>query len=224
VRQDQGFITVTLRPCPPDGRTNGASAIAEHIRPATLPPDIADFVRREAELAKLTDRLDERGGGIVVISAITGMAGIGKTSLAVRFAHQVANRFPDGQLYVNLHGFDPVKPPMLATDVLAHVLTALGIPPHAVPTDLVDRVALYRGLLANRRMLLLLDNAVSAQQVMPVLPGSGGSLVLITSRTRLSGVTIRTGVSSLALDVLSHAEAQAPQATPTSSSAICLGT
>ncbi len=136
-----------------------------------------------------------------MISAIGGTAGVGKTALAVHWAHQVAGLFPDGQLYVNLRGHDPGQP-MPATDALAGFLRALGVPGHDIPPDADQRAARYRSLLAGKQLLVVLDNAGSADQVRPLLPGSGACTVVITSRDAMAGLVARDGAARLDLDVL----------------------
>jgi tetratricopeptide (TPR) repeat protein len=179
--------------------------------PRQLPAHTPRFVGRAMELDQLTALLDESapGGGTVVITAIEGTAGIGKTALAVRWAHQAAEQFPDGQLYINLRGFDPSSPPMHPADVLGGLLDAFGVPPKRVPISLDAKAALYRSLLANRRVLVLLDNARDLDQVRPLLPGSSTCLAVITSRNRLAGLIAQEGARVLTLDVLSTAEAAA---------------
>ncbi|WST81418.1 tetratricopeptide repeat protein [Streptomyces sp. NBC_01136] len=147
------------------------------------------------------------GCGAVVISAIAGTAGVGKTSLAVHFAHRVADHFPDGQLFANLRGFDPIGPPADAVDVAHGFLEALGVPAPRIPTDPERQLALYRSRLAGTRTLIILDNAREAEQVRPLLPGSATCLVLVTSRKRMPGLVALDGAVSLALDVLSRGEA-----------------
>lgn len=139
---------------------------------------------------------------------IAGTAGAGKTSLALRWAHQVRERFPDGQLYVNLRGYDPGEP-VTAADALHRFLTALGVPAGSVPPDPEAAAALYRSLLADRRMLIVLDNAATVAQVRPLLPGSSGCLAVVTSRSRLSGLAIRDGAQRLTLGTLAEPEAVA---------------
>ncbi|MFI5938199.1 AfsR/SARP family transcriptional regulator [Actinoplanes sp. NPDC051494] len=176
--------------------------------PAQLPNDLPAFSGRENELARLLALLSgaaERPG-TVLISAIGGMAGIGKTTLAVHLAHRVAARFPDGQLYVNLRGFDPSGPALDPAVALHGFLEALGVV--AVPAGLEAQAALFRSMLAGRRMLILLDNARDADQVRPLLPGSAGCLVLVTSRNQLSALVATEGAAPLTLDLVSHAEAR----------------
>ncbi|MFT9475839.1 hypothetical protein [Streptomyces sp. Mo3] len=151
----------------------------------------------------------EDGGPLVVsVYVIAGTAGAGKTSLALRWAHQVRERFPDGQLYANLRGYDPGEP-VAAREALHRLLTSLGVPPGAVPQDLDAAAALYRSLLSDRRVLVVLDNAATVGQVRPLLPGSAHSLVLVTSRSRLSGLAVRDGARRLTLGVLPEPEAVA---------------
>jgi tetratricopeptide (TPR) repeat protein/transcriptional regulator with XRE-family HTH domain len=179
--------------------------------PRQLPHALTSFVGREAEMTRLTSLLDRIGGppGAVVISAIGGTAGVGKTALAVQWAHQVADRFPDGQLYVNLRGFDPSRSRLDPAEVIHAFLDALGVPADAVPAQADARAALYRSLLAGRRMLVVLDNARDADQLRALLPGSSGCVALITSRSRLTGLVVSDGAHQMTLDVLSRAEARA---------------
>lgn len=178
--------------------------------PRELPADVQGFCGRD-EALKALDELLPNGDhdevpGPVVVSAIAGAAGVGKTALAVHWAHRVAGRFPDGQLYVNLRGYDP-GPPMRPLDALAAFLRALGLPADQVPADLAEAAARFRSLAADRRLLVVLDNAGSAQQVRPLLPGSPGCLVLVTSRDRLTGLIARDGARRLTLNVLDQAKA-----------------
>jgi hypothetical protein len=143
-----------------------------------------------------------------VISAIGGTAGVGKTALAVHWAHRVAGRFPDGQLYVNLRGYDPDQP-VPAADALRGLLRSLGVPGQDIPPETAERAAHYRSLLAGRRVLVVLDNARSADQVRPLLPGNPACAVVVTSRDALSGLVARDGAARLDLEVLALAEAVA---------------
>jgi DNA-binding SARP family transcriptional activator/Tfp pilus assembly protein PilF len=182
-----------------DAELSGADAGA-HV-PRQLPAAPPHFVGRGRELTAL----HAGGDGI---STIEGTAGIGKTALALRFAHDVAPRFPDGQLYLNLRGFDPVSAPVEPVDVIRDFLAALGIDPQRIPADLAAQAALYRSAIAGRRMLILLDNARDAAQVRPLLPGGPGCLVLVTSRCRLTGLVVNEGARPLTLDLLTMPEAR----------------
>ena len=177
--------------------------------PRQLPGAVPHFAGRAAELAELTRRLDqagERAPETVVIAAIGGTAGVGKTALAVRWAHQVADRFPDGQLYVNLRGYDPDQP-VTAADALASFLNALGVAGPDLPAGAEERAARYRSLLAGRRVLVVLDNAREVEQVRLLLPGAPGCVVLVTSRDSLPGLVARHGAARLDLDLLPPADA-----------------
>jgi tetratricopeptide (TPR) repeat protein len=176
--------------------------------PRQLPPDASGFTGREAELAVLDGLLDAPEPSAVVISAVAGTGGVGKTALAVHWAHRVAGRFPDGQLYVDLRGYDPEQP-LDPADVLAGFLRALGVPGAQIPYDAAERAARYRTLLAGRRMLVLLDNARSADQVRLLLPGTPSCFVLVTSRDSLAGLVARHGARRLDLDLLPAGEAVA---------------
>jgi tetratricopeptide (TPR) repeat protein/transcriptional regulator with XRE-family HTH domain len=178
--------------------------------PHQLPAATAGFTGRAAELVALTQILDDAGAGApgtVVISAIGGTAGVGKTALGLHWAHRVAGRFGDGQLHVNLRGFDPSGTPVTAAEAIRGFLDALGVPPERIPASPEARAALYRSLLAGKRVLIVLDNARDEQQVRPLLPASPGSLVLVTSRSQLGGMAAADGARLLTLDVLSHGEA-----------------
>ncbi|MFF3437691.1 BTAD domain-containing putative transcriptional regulator [Streptosporangium sp. NPDC002721] len=179
-------------------------------RPAQLPADLPVFAGRREELARVSDLLlgGPRFAKSVAIIAIEGMAGIGKTTLAVHWAQRVAHLFPDGQLYVNLRGFDAGGTVLDPTEAIRGFLTALGVPSRDVPARLDDQTALYRSLLADRRMLVLLDNACGTEQVRPLLPGAPGCLVIVTGRHHLSGLVAAEGARSLILGLLSDAEAR----------------
>jgi DNA-binding SARP family transcriptional activator/tetratricopeptide (TPR) repeat protein len=179
--------------------------------PAQLPTDIPTFIGRGEQLHRLDALLSEQNdqqAKAVVISAIAGSAGIGKTALAVHWAHRVTDRFPGGQLYTNLRGFDPAGPALTPADVLRGFLDALGVSPQRIPETLEALVGLYRSLLADRRVLVVLDNARDAEQVRPLLPGAPGCLALVTSRNQLQGLVVAQGAHHLALDLLSIDEAR----------------
>jgi tetratricopeptide (TPR) repeat protein/transcriptional regulator with XRE-family HTH domain len=178
--------------------------------PAQLPPDVHPFTGRAGELAELDALLADPGErpAVAVISALSGMAGIGKTSLAVHWAHRVAGRFPDGQLYVNLRGFDPSGRVLDPADAVRGFLDALGVPPDKIPAGTEAQTARYRSLLAGKRVLVVLDNARDAEQVRPLLPASPAALVLVTSRNQLTGLLATDGAHPLRLGVLSPEESR----------------
>jgi DNA-binding SARP family transcriptional activator/tetratricopeptide (TPR) repeat protein len=184
-----------------------AGAGPTEATPAQLPPDVRGFVGRVAELREL-DRLrhamDESAA--MVICVLSGTAGVGKTALAVHWAHRVADRFPDGQLYLDLRGFDPDEP-VPTGDAAAALLRSLGVAGTDIPYELAERAAQFRSLMAGRRMLILLDNAHTAEQVRPLLPGSRSCFVLVTSRDRMAGLVVRHGAQRLDLDLLPSADA-----------------
>ena len=175
--------------------------------PAQLPSAVAGFAGRDSDLAELDALLARQApGGPVVV--ITGMAGVGKTALAVHWAHRHRDDFPDGQLYVNLAGYAPA-PPLPPERALAGFLRALGVPAERIPPESDEAAALYRSLLADRRVLVVLDNARGPDQVRPLLPGGAGCLTVITSRDRLAGLAVREGARLLPLGVLRPDEALA---------------
>ncbi|MFI5820574.1 AfsR/SARP family transcriptional regulator [Streptomyces rishiriensis] len=199
----------------PPAAVVGAPAPTAVPAPAQLPMAVSHFTGREEHMAELTRRLvaaDGPGAGgcgaAVVVSAVSGTAGVGKTALAVRWAHRMREAFPDGQLYVDLRGYDPDEP-VSAAQALAGFLTALGVPGQEIPLRLDDRAARYRTAVDGRRMLVLLDNAASAAQVRPLLPGSPTCKVVITSRDSLSSLVSVHGAHRMVLDVLSPPEALA---------------
>jgi DNA-binding SARP family transcriptional activator/Tfp pilus assembly protein PilF len=193
--------------------TAGAPAAAVPV-PRELPADVTGFTGRAVELAELdfllpTARQDLGAGlGPVVISAVSGTAGVGKTALTIRWAHRAADMFPDGQLYVNLRGYDPGQP-VLPGDALARFLRALGVGDQDMPLEVEERAARYRSIVASRRLLVVLDNAASEEQVRPLLPGSGSVMVVVTSRDSLAGLVARDGARRLDLGLLPPAEAVA---------------
>jgi DNA-binding SARP family transcriptional activator/predicted negative regulator of RcsB-dependent stress response len=173
--------------------------------PAQVPLEAAGFTGREAELAELDSMLTR---GKVPIAVITGTAGVGKTALAIRFAHRVAMHFPDGQLYVNLRGFDPSRSALPPRDALGAFFYALGVPPARVPESQDAQAGLFRSLLNGSYTLVVLDNARTAEQVRPLLPASPGCMVVITSRSRLTGLVATEGARLLPLDVLTDVQAR----------------
>ncbi|GAA3776380.1 BTAD domain-containing putative transcriptional regulator [Streptomyces phyllanthi] len=172
-----------------------------------LPARPGLFTGREQQLAELDKALDAPGG-TVVVSAIGGSGGIGKTRLALHWAYERLDRFPDGQLYVNLHGFDPSGDPVAPAVAVRGFLDALGVESGAVPLDVQARIGLYRSLVQGRRMLIVLDNAADAEQAAALLPGSAACAVLVTSRRRLAGLASAHGARLLTLDVLTDPEAR----------------
>jgi tetratricopeptide (TPR) repeat protein/transcriptional regulator with XRE-family HTH domain len=179
--------------------------------PRQLPLDVRGFAGRRAHVERLDACLDSDPAHptTVVVSAVAGMAGVGKTALALHWAHRRADRFPDGQLYVNLRGFDAAESVVDPADAVRGFLEALQVPVARIPADPDARAALFRSLLADRRMLLVLDNARDDVQVRPLLPGAGHCVVVVTSRDRLSGLIVGEGARPLHLDVLADDEAAA---------------
>ncbi|WP_433473704.1 ATP-binding protein [Spirillospora sp. CA-142024] len=179
------------------------------VRPAPrqLPCVTERFAGRGAELDRLAHLLDKPGGVATVIVAIDGAPGVGKTTLALWWAHQLKERYPDGQLHVDLHGFEP-EGPLDPGEALHRFLHALGAAPESIPDDLDGKSALYRTLLADRKMLVVLDDARSSDQVRPLLPGAGRCLVIVTSRDRLDGLVVREGAHRVTLPVLPRREAR----------------
>ncbi|WP_075017406.1 ATP-binding protein [Actinacidiphila rubida] len=185
-----------------------ASARRTVRAPQQLPPDLAVFRGRERALASAR-AFSSLVAGQVVVCVIGGMAGVGKTALAVHWAHQVADRFPDGQLYVNLRGFEDSGEPLDPGEALGGFLTALGVPSSDIPRHTDQRGALFREHTAFRRLVVVLDNARDAEQVRPLLPASVGCLTLVTSRNQLSGLAATEGASLIGLDTWTPAEALA---------------
>jgi tetratricopeptide (TPR) repeat protein/transcriptional regulator with XRE-family HTH domain len=187
------------RPVPAGPVADAAAAMR------TLPRDIASFTGRQHELEQLVEAA-AGSGGVVGIHAIGGMAGVGKTAFAVHAAHRLADRFPSGQIFLPLHGHTPGQQPVDPADALASLLLTAGVPPGQIPPGLEARMALWRDRLAEKQLLLILDDAADSDQVRPLLPGAGGSLVLVTSRRHLSALDDATAVS---LDTLPSEEATA---------------
>jgi tetratricopeptide (TPR) repeat protein/DNA-binding XRE family transcriptional regulator len=205
-----GVGTAAPDPAPaPGGRYSPGPGSGVPV-PRQLPLAVRGFTGRKAELdflARLTDGPGPGCANTVVISAIGGTAGVGKTTLALHWAHQVAGLFPDGQLYVNLRGFDPSGIPATPAEAVRGFLNALGVPPERIPAGHDAQEGLYRSLLAERAMLIVLDNARDEAQVRPLVPASPASVVLITSRSQLVGLAAADGARLLTLDVLTHREA-----------------
>ncbi|MER6958721.1 BTAD domain-containing putative transcriptional regulator [Streptomyces sp. NPDC000618] len=199
----QRVLRADARLLAPQGPAESSTPAA--VVPAQLPAGLEAFVGREAELSEVTRLLPRT---TVLVKAIAGMAGVGKTAFAVHWARQVADQFPDGQLYLNLRGFDPGGPPVTPEHALRTLLESLGADPRGLPQETDALAARFRTLLAGRRMLLLLDNARDAAQVRPLLPG-GACLVIVTSRNSLAGLVAVNGAHPIALGVLSVPEARA---------------
>lgn len=208
LRQDVGRLragpTVALGrdlPVVRVGPARGASSPAPVGRPAQLPPDPAAFAGRRAELEWLTSHAGPADAGTEAPPTVLigGMAGVGKTTLAVHWAHRAAHRFPDGQLHVRLEGSDPVQPAVPPEEALRGMLTALGVPAPRMPDGLAALTGLYRTLLAGRRVLVVLDDAAGTEQLRPLLPAAPGCLALVTSRHALPGL-IASGARPLRLD------------------------
>jgi tetratricopeptide (TPR) repeat protein len=196
------------------GEAAVGSADGEHkpgrLVPRQLPAPVSGFTAREQELADLDRLLDHGGPGQsrARTQVLSGMPGIGKTALATYWAHRVAHRFPDGQLHVDLRGYDPGEQALTPEDVLRGFLEALGSDPRRVPAEPTALVGIYRSLLAERRMLIVLDNARSAEQVRPLLPGSSGCVTLVTSRSQLTGLIASEAACLLTLAPLTEGEAR----------------
>ena len=194
---------------PVAGEPKPVPAEADRLAPAQLPLDVTGFCGRVLESAALDAMLAAQDAQpSPVVAVLSGMAGVGKTGLAVHWAHQVRHRFPDGQLYLDLRGYSQ-RSPMRPVEALHRLLHGLGVAPGKVPVNVVDAAAVYRSLLADRRVLVVLDNARDAEQVRPLLPGGGVSLVVVTSRDRLDGLVALEGARPVTLDVLAPDESLA---------------
>jgi DNA-binding SARP family transcriptional activator len=207
LQRDEGLIGITE----PQGLAAApdASPLVPLVRPGQLPADLSAFTGRAEGLAQLDSLLANASHAFpaLMIAAIDGMAGIGKTALAVHWAHQVAGQFPDGQLYLNLRGFDPSEA-VTPGEALRRFLNALGMAPQQTPDDLETQAGLYRSLMNGRRILILLDNARDVEQVRPLLPGSPGCLVIVTSRHPLTGLITTHNARVLTLDPFPADEAR----------------
>ncbi len=209
LRQDQSLTTPAPRP---------AAAVPGVLTapiPAQLPLTVPGFTGRTAELGRLDALLlpdDPAGtlarGAPVAVTVISGTPGVGKTSLAVHWAHRITHRFPGGQLYADLRGFDPVAAAVSPAEALHGFLLALGVPPDQMPADLEARTALYRSRLAGQQVLIVLDNARDPAQVRPLLPGTPGCLTVVTSRQQLTSLTVAENACPLTLDLMPAAEAR----------------
>ncbi|MFI6599163.1 BTAD domain-containing putative transcriptional regulator [Nonomuraea sp. NPDC050536] len=191
-------------------RTPLSPAAGGAMLPRQLPADVAHFTGREqamSALEALVCQMGEDSPNTVVLALVEGIAGVGKTALALRFAHRYAAHFSDGQLYVDLHGFDPVRAPLTPREALGRLVRTMGVEPRRIPAELDELAGLYRSLMAGKRMLVLLDNAATAEQVRPLIPGAPTCLVLVTGRTRLRGLVAHDGARPLSLDPLPLDEA-----------------
>jgi DNA-binding SARP family transcriptional activator/tetratricopeptide (TPR) repeat protein len=218
-RQLQEAYQSVLRgetPSTPEQADDAAVAVhpdrsgARDIALARLPLDVVGFTGRTAELARLDEllALADREPTAAVMAVLWGTAGVGKTALAVRWAHLARKSFPDGALHVNLRGFDPSGTAMSPADAVRDLLDALGVPPQRIPAGLDAQVGLYRSLLQDRRVLVLLDNARDAEQVRPLLPGVPGCLAIITSRNQLLSLVVTEGAVGVPVDLFTAAEAR----------------
>ncbi|GIH20662.1 AfsR/SARP family transcriptional regulator [Rugosimonospora africana] len=220
LRGEAGPAQASAAPAPPPGGPDGSVAApgrrtgldaAEHPRPAQLPPPVRGFTGRLDAIGALDALLDPPDGSAstAVIAVLSGTAGIGKTALAVYWAHRVAERFPDGQLYVNLRGFDGTGHASNPAEVARQFLWALGVPAERVPAEPDAQLALYRSVLAGKRVLVVLDNARDTAQVRPLLPGSPAACTVVTSRNQLTPLVAADDAFPVTLDLLSAGEARA---------------
>jgi DNA-binding SARP family transcriptional activator/tetratricopeptide (TPR) repeat protein len=208
-RLHQQILSGATPPTAPITTAAPAAPAEQWIPPLQLPTDIADFVGRDAHVRGLDELTDPAGarGKAVPIAVLSGPPGVGKTALAIHAAHRLAPRFPDGQLYIDLRGYS-TNAPVSATDALTRLLRALGTPPDRIPLDLDDQSALFRSVLANRQILVVLDNAISPDQIRPLLPGSPTCAVLATSRDNLHSLVALNGAHRMPVDLVSPADAR----------------
>jgi hypothetical protein len=187
-----------------DAEPASVSAVS---RPLQLPSVAPGLVGRAAELARLTELL-ERSAAATMLATVTGPGGIGKTTLVLHWAQAMADRFPDGQIYVDLRGFDANGVPMAPSTAIRILLDALDVPPQRIPSDVDAQAALLRRRLVGKRTLMVLDNARDAEQVRPLLPGTAGGAVIVTSRNQLAGLSASHGACVTTIGVLSNVEAR----------------
>lgn len=194
---------------PPAATPAGELGGPQHI-PRQVPSPTPHFVGRTAELAALTELVPNGKGnrGTAVMVTLCGMAGVGKTAVALHWAHQMVGRFPDGQLYANLRGFGPTGALMTATDVLPTFLETLGVPARQIPHAPAAQIGLYRSLLMGKQILIVLDNARDSEHVRPLLPAAPGSMVLVTSRDQLAGLIVSEGAHPIPIEPLSTRESR----------------
>ena len=207
-------VPATEQPRPADGQEHVGTLTVLPVRPWPVPRQLpaapAQFIDRAAEQARLDELIGQSAEpvGEAQVRAVVGSPGVGKSALATVWAHRAAGHFPDGQLYVNLKGFGPAARPVLPAQAIRGFLQALGVPSAEIPETPDAQAALYRSVLAGKRVLVVLDNARDADQVRPLLPGSSRCAVLITSRVRLDGLVATVGARILTLDVMSEAESR----------------
>ena len=207
-------VPATEQPRPADGQEHVGTLTVLPVRPWPVPRQLpaapAQFIDRAAEQARLDELIGQSAepAGEAQVRAVVGSPGVGKSALATVWAHRAAGHFPDGQLYVNLKGFGPAARPVLPAQAVRGFLQALGVPSAEIPETPDAQAALYRSVLAGKRVLVVLDNARDADQVRPLLPGSSRCAVLITSRVRLDGLVATVGARILTLDVMSEAESR----------------
>ncbi len=212
-REMQDLHAAILRGDPtllPDATADLSGPRSARVTPAQLPADVYGFAGRGDQLARLDALLAGAAAEAptaVVISAVSGAAGVGKTALAVHWAHRVREQFPDGQLYVNLRGFDPGGQTVTPAEPVRGFLDALGVPPQRIPPSPDAQTALYRSLLADKRVLVLVDNARDADQARPLLPGTPPAMAVVTSRNQLTSLVAADGAHPLTLDLLTSTEA-----------------
>ncbi|MFC8430879.1 BTAD domain-containing putative transcriptional regulator [Streptomyces sp. NPDC057253] len=199
------FGTTTAPPAPPATHATTTAPASTRPVPAQLPSELPGFVGRHTQLEQASALVPE-GDAPSATVVIGGTAGVGKTAFAVHWARRIAPRFPDGQLYLNLRGFDPAGAPVPPAQALRTLLEALGVPPRELPEDQDALAARLRTVLTGRRVLILLDNARDPGQIRPLLPGAPGCLVIVTSRNRLGGLVAVDGARPLRLDVLTARE------------------